>query len=241
MMTCETCSGSIPAYKTYTQKGYYDPPFRISGMSGAIEQTGKYMWPIEDLDSFPYVQWVGPVKIRSKPELKSEHIIGDIDQKRVYKVLDSARENFPDWKSMKVGDFETFYLLIGDAETDEQIGWAIPQESYKYADDGFVAMQFGVRVNGVAGLSADNRKKYEKLLADAKAAYEKLKASGGGGGGGKGGGGGGGGSGGGGGDKPPTTVSDTKKEADKKTSKGAGSGVLLALALGVGAYFMSKN
>lgn len=34
MMTSETCQGSIPASKTYTQMGYYSPPFRISGTSG---------------------------------------------------------------------------------------------------------------------------------------------------------------------------------------------------------------
>lgn len=34
MMTSETCYGSIPSRLTYTQKGYYDPPFRISGMVG---------------------------------------------------------------------------------------------------------------------------------------------------------------------------------------------------------------
>lgn len=36
MMTPETCQGSIPASKTYTQKGYFDPPYRISGTAGPL-------------------------------------------------------------------------------------------------------------------------------------------------------------------------------------------------------------
>jgi hypothetical protein len=222
MMTSETCSGSIPAYKTYTQKGYYDPPFRISGLSGAIEQTGKYPWAIPA--DYPYAQWVAPVKIRSKPELKSDLVIGDIDKKRVYKILATAREHFPDWKSMKGGDFESYYALIGDAVTGEQVGWAILMEGYKTSstDETGVIMNFGIRLASDVPLNDEQFKTYGTQLLEAKGVYDKLKA------------------------KPASSDQSATKIPEpppvaKKSSGGMGVALLVALAAGVGTYFLAKK
>lgn len=40
MMTAESCHGTkITPAMTYTNKGYYDPPFRISGMVGGKPES----------------------------------------------------------------------------------------------------------------------------------------------------------------------------------------------------------
>lgn len=222
MMTAQTSGYPLPALPSHRLSGhhYYDPPFQISGALAGIAESGPF--PFFPAGEYNYVQFISSMNLRESPSTKAKKL-GTVKTNVSYYIDSRTWEKNPEGKIAIVGGTDRcWYRLLSVDEKGtigDPVGWACAAENVKTSDTGYLTVGYAVQKKDAAPLSGDQVATYKKNKDDALKLYKKLTATGGGGGGGGGG----------------SIPAPPSGEALGAEEGGIGTGMTIALGLGVAA------